>query len=1397
MSEYDVYLSYAPDDAEWVCWFAQRLVDAGLTVAFDKVLLRPGDVVVHTIEDAIRQTAWGLLVFSRAALSSAWVCEEYAALMRRAIEGWQGFVPIVIADVELPEFAANRFHVDLSGIDGPEYDQRVEKLVQIIRGEAPPLLPSPVVRPGTGVRPEGPLRYVLRVTPEATVLQDEGDSCEPVTHRPRGANPRLDGLCHRLDNVHRRGEYITRSEQSGRGVGSVLAEIGEALRWAYLDGAAGDALITELARAEHLNVPLRLGLEVADELAYLPWETLIPAPGAEPLSLHPRVQLYRRVATGSLTSSISIPGPLRILVAVASPEDPGGGPVLDFENELARILDAVDSARHPADSRRRAYVRILNQGTLEAIRDALLQERYHVLHISCHAELDVLLLEDDQGRTDRVTTERFVREALPAGRGVPLVVLSGCSTARLAQPGKVTVLGSPALALSRAGAPAVLAMTAAVTDRYATALADMLYRELTIRDVPEALPAFCDARRRLEDARRRLSDDHPEAGLVEWATPALFMRGPSLRLYDPDAPFDEITSPAEHQFADGVPLRRVGEFVGRRAELRTLLSIMRGTTPGVVVHGIGGIGKSTLAAELLRRLGTDAGVVVSAVGEISTDRLLDEVAATLLHHFDDETVRKVALTVRDPKNSWEQRLRTLSRLLAHVPMTLLLDNFEDNLRLEGTEPTVGDQELAELLTALVRTPGQHRLLITTRYAFGLPHRAHRRLTSVHLGPLSLAETRKLMWRLPALDALLAIDQERAWMDVGGHPRALEYLDAVLREGEAQFADVRERLEDLLESRSITASEAWFRTAGPTLDAALAESITLAADDTLLRELVGLLTETELDLLAGASVYRRPVDRIGLAWAVASPARTTQDTGLDDRIERLNTLIAKARQRDPDADLEDLGLPEDELAQAKSDVCEFFTPPVTEPLGIEQAQATLTRLGLLSQVSFPSGAASAEAFMVHRWTAGTLAEIIGPERIAAAHRAAAEHWRWVFRMAAGDGQAEVAILLEARHHFRRVGDITAAAGATHLICQHLDQWGAWSWEQRLLEETLSWFPQGSRGRAQMLGSLGDVAFYRGDLTTAMAKYEHALNIAKALNDQGMVAATLNQLAVVAVEAGAVDTARRHFQEAVRIYELLSNPIALPPSYRALGDLALRVEGDLDQAQRWFERALDLNLELGKGKHADAGELYHQLAVVAVRREELSVARELLGKALGIAKESDHQLNLSNSYHELAKIAHLENDLKEAVTLLHRSLAAKERIGDRIGMAVGYASLGILAAEQEDWKHALDWYRQSLAIDNELGRWAQMAYTLNLMAHSFAGLGRLPDALANITISLMIRFRMKQPGARCDSAWLAELWECLHDEGLRALLTRSLDPKDADVFFWALDAAPGEGEANPAG
>lgn len=130
---YDVFVSYSHDDLDWVTGFAERLESEGFRVARDEVVFKPGDVLVHAIEQAIRDSAHGILIFSPASVASGWVQQEYAALMQRSIQGGLRFIPVVIDDVELPVFAATRYYVDFQNVSAAEYDLLIVKIIKALR----------------------------------------------------------------------------------------------------------------------------------------------------------------------------------------------------------------------------------------------------------------------------------------------------------------------------------------------------------------------------------------------------------------------------------------------------------------------------------------------------------------------------------------------------------------------------------------------------------------------------------------------------------------------------------------------------------------------------------------------------------------------------------------------------------------------------------------------------------------------------------------------------------------------------------------------------------------------------------------------------------------------------------------------------------------------------------------------------------------------------------------------------------------------------------------------------------------------------------------------------------------------------------------------------------------
>jgi len=130
---YDVFVSYSHDDFDWVSRFAHRLEGEGLRVARDEVVLKLGDVLVHAIEQAIRNSAHGILVFSPASVASGWVQQEYAALMQRSIQDGLRFIPVVIGDVELPGFAATRYYAEFRHVSGADYDRLFAKIAEALQ----------------------------------------------------------------------------------------------------------------------------------------------------------------------------------------------------------------------------------------------------------------------------------------------------------------------------------------------------------------------------------------------------------------------------------------------------------------------------------------------------------------------------------------------------------------------------------------------------------------------------------------------------------------------------------------------------------------------------------------------------------------------------------------------------------------------------------------------------------------------------------------------------------------------------------------------------------------------------------------------------------------------------------------------------------------------------------------------------------------------------------------------------------------------------------------------------------------------------------------------------------------------------------------------------------------
>jgi hypothetical protein len=92
---------------------AQRPRDAGLRVWFDESIIRPGDDVFLAIERGLEAPRTLVLCLSPAALKSDWVgLERSTVLFRDPSNGGRRFVPLLLADCDLPDTLRRYKYVD-------------------------------------------------------------------------------------------------------------------------------------------------------------------------------------------------------------------------------------------------------------------------------------------------------------------------------------------------------------------------------------------------------------------------------------------------------------------------------------------------------------------------------------------------------------------------------------------------------------------------------------------------------------------------------------------------------------------------------------------------------------------------------------------------------------------------------------------------------------------------------------------------------------------------------------------------------------------------------------------------------------------------------------------------------------------------------------------------------------------------------------------------------------------------------------------------------------------------------------------------------------------------------------------------------------------------------------
>jgi tetratricopeptide (TPR) repeat protein len=941
---------------------------------------------------------------------------------------------------------------------------------------------------------------------------------------------------------------------------------------------------------------LIIAIDAQGRMGGLPWEILFDDKGF----LVTRSIVPIRVVGGFEVGEIVNRVQDRELRALFMATDPiGVYPKLKFEREEKAILDATRGLR--------MELRVEESGCLDELKSfwGRFRGKFDVFHLNGHADIDekngvpYFITEDLEGKRVDSRLEDF--DEVFELNYPPLMFLSGCRTGESSNGGATSSLAAD---LVRMGAPAVLGWGRSVVDDDAIDAAMLLYKCLAEgKMLAEALALTYRGL-----IRKKVPD---------WCLLRLYARfGAWDVLVLP--PGDEVWQPSyevSEEFLDYQRLVKVAGgdgFVGRRRYLQQGLRALKSSEHlGIWLHGIGGAGKSTIAARLLDRLSAsyDRRVIVGVLDADKLKKLLYEWCENPTGHEilagNLPLAQKLATFLKNGLNQPKQRF------------IFVLDDFEQNLESQGDGEQVLKVAVRETLMALLdgisRSGLPHRVMITCRYTVTLPPKYKRKIQELQVDGMDEADEAKLSERLESFSRGSGVDEdlrETARKIADGYPRLLEWLNLVLLDGEID----REAI-----LAALVGKQQEF------LANILAEEL-LAQQQRGLR--VILERGTIFDLFVPLGVLKSICGEFDGAelerHVVRARALGLLESGLNDglvRVPKVLNLTLKQKQQKILA------------AQAARELNRVWSDE-TATSATEEQQVEIHRLAILGGDG--EIAVKMARRLSNRW--------IAVSRYRAA-RTLCEDTLAV--------QTDSRIIHNLSIIYHRLGDLKQALTLSQ---QSID-----------LDRAIG----DDQGEAASLHQMSRIYLNLGDLKQALTLSQQSIEIKRAIGDDQGEAASLHQMSRIYRNLGDLKQALTLSQQSIEIKRAIGDRQGEAASLHQMSRIYLNL-GELNQALTLSQQSIEIKRAIGD-RQGEANSL-HQMSIIYESLGELNQALTLSQQSIEIYGAIGNRKGEARSLTLMAFIAGKQGNLARERELYLQAATIQGSIRDYGGLIITLGNLG---------------------------------------------------------------------------------------------------------------------------
>ena len=1032
-----------------------------------------------------------------------------------------------------------------------------------------------------------------------------------------------------------------------------------------------EQLLRDLKAGEPCQVQV-----VSDSAAVLswPWEALRDDHGSFPAQLCPLVR-----------QPLDLPSPdwedpgradaIHMLMIVARPY---GERDVSFHSLARTVVDYAVGEKNPTP----VEIEVLRPPTFDALRDKLSERPgyYHIVHFDGHGSYtpsqagdestggdgklsgggdgrhkdnglpDIgyapgryqgqgsLVFEKPDGSPDPIDAEKLGQ--LLQQHRIPMMALNACQSAMV--DGK-DPYSSVAASLLRAGVPSVTAMGYSLWVSGAQVFVPAFYKQL----FQDGVPGGAMVRGRQEMYRDRVrAGSFGRAELRDWIVPELYQRTESgarvLPEIEPGGTYQERAAARRDALPEEVrDLGDYGFFVRGDAIQELERIFQRNQQAGVLIHGMAGAGKTTLAKGFLHWLsdtcglrepdGTDCPVFWFDFREVfSAEHIVNDLASAFLGP-ESRTMNA------------EARLSALTACLRRRRAVIVWDNFESASGVPGTEVTANLSEadfqiLKRFLRALRGEEDdvpKTRVLITSRTTEETLSIQECARTAGTLDGLRDDELWTYCDRI-ARDLGVKLNHEDPDLidllkKLDGNPLAVRAM--ILQLGKRTAGDLRRALDEAgrgfdgaegdESTRRILASFRVLRSGIGAEDVPVMQALGLHehyADLDYIASIVANVLGIQAQSPEGQKLYSHVKDCFRLLEAAGFCA----DVG--GSVYRLHPALrgCLSREYPPTEDVQRwfvrvMAFVEDQVHNDQGQRVALFSyyetnffhaKTAAEELEMHEEDLGLT-WGLANVAHDRSRFAQAEtlyqemAEKAHRYgdfdkenraydQLAVVASNQGDrERAKAWTQKAADMWNGREELSAdayytlGDNAERQGDLQTAAMYYEkelaireREGDYVQAGGTYGLL-------GGLAAKQEDDETAEKWYLKQWQTakrisnpalQADASRELGRLAARRGDGKQALDRYLEALEIFRELKDPRNIAITLNDLGVLFRNAGMYKEAREYLLESVRTAERIGNAPLIAVNYYSLGVVA-EYEGDYASARGWYTRALEMWEQMG--------------------------------------------------------------------------------------------------------------------------------------------------------------------------------------------------------------------------